>query len=136
MWTVTATPSASPYARPVRASVFSTPRAAGVRWLASHDSLRPSRLDASPRPRARTPSDCSTTPPSSVQSSMEEAQEAIEASSTEDAVWETADLVYFSLVAMTTRGGRLQDVIETLNRRALGVSRRRGDAKPVEESRG
>ena len=57
---------------------------------------------------------------------MEEAQELIEANSTEDAVWETADLVYFSLVAMTARGGRLQDVIETLNRRALGVSRRRG----------
>ena len=67
---------------------------------------------------------------------LEEAQELIEANSTEDAVWETADLVYFSLVAMTARGGQLQDVIETLDRRALGVSRRRGDAKPVEVSRG
>ena len=67
MWTVIATP---PYGAQTSAGFCaSTPRAAGVRSPVSLDSPRPSRLDASPHPRARTPSDCSTTPISSVQSS-------------------------------------------------------------------
>jgi len=67
---------------------------------------------------------------------VEEAQELAEAQSSADAVWETADLFYFALVAMTARGGSLEDVINTLNRRALAVTRRAGNAKSKEVLRG
>ena len=63
---------------------------------------------------------------------LEEARELLEAESASDAAWETADLLYFTLVAMTARGATLEQVIDTLNRRALSVSRRRGDAKTLE----
>ena len=43
---------------------------------------------------------------------------------------ETADLIYFSLVAMVRSGVALADVEAELDRRALKVTRRGGDAKP------
>ena len=66
----------------------------------------------------------------------EEAQELVDARTAPEAVWETADLFYFALVAMTARGGRLEDVIDTLNRRSQAITRRRGDAKNTENARG
>ncbi len=61
---------------------------------------------------------------------VEEAQELADADNVENATWETADLLYFALVAMVRRGVELDDVWRELDRRALGVQRRRGDAKP------
>ena len=63
---------------------------------------------------------------------LEEARELLEAESASEAAWETADLLYFTLVAMTARGATLEQVTNTLNRRALSVSRRPGDAKTLE----
>ena len=67
---------------------------------------------------------------------MEEAQELLDAQNPSDAVWETADLLYFALVAMTARGGQLEDVIDTLNQRAQSITRRSGDAKNQGGTRG
>ena len=67
---------------------------------------------------------------------IEEAQELAEARNSANAVWETADLFYFALVAMTARGGRLEEVIQTLDQRAQSVSRRGGDVKTQEVRRG
>ena len=59
----------------------------------------------------------------------EEAGELGVAEEREDVVWEMADLLYFGLVALVRGGGSLSDVEKELYRRALKVSRRRGDAK-------
>ncbi len=61
---------------------------------------------------------------------IEEAQELAEAVTPEHASAEAADVIYFALVAASRRGGTLIDVERELDRRALKVTRRRGDAKP------
>lgn len=60
---------------------------------------------------------------------LEEARELIEAKDADEAAWETADLLYFALVAMTARGASLEDVARELDRRTARVRRRAGDAK-------
>jgi phosphoribosyl-ATP pyrophosphohydrolase len=62
---------------------------------------------------------------------LEEAAELAEAGP-EGAVHEAADVVYFTLVALARAGGRLEDVEAELERRSLKLTRRPGDAKPVE----
>ena len=59
----------------------------------------------------------------------EEARELAEARSRGDVVHEAADLVYFAAVAMARAGVSFAEVEQELDRRALQVSRRRGDAK-------
>jgi phosphoribosyl-ATP pyrophosphohydrolase len=61
---------------------------------------------------------------------VEEAGELAEARARGDVVAETADLFYFGLVALIRSGARLEDVERELDRRALKVTRRPGDAKP------
>ncbi|HAU41871.1 MAG TPA: hypothetical protein DCW50_07475, partial [Gammaproteobacteria bacterium] len=46
---------------------------------------------------------------------------------------EAADLIYFAMVAMARAGVRMTDVEKELDRRALKVTRRRGDAKEASE---
>ena len=60
---------------------------------------------------------------------LEEARELLDAKTPEEAVWETADLLYFALVAMTARGGTLEEVIRTLDQRTKRITRRPGNAK-------
>lgn len=62
---------------------------------------------------------------------LEEAGELAAAKTPADVVHETADLLYFALVALARAGGRLADVERELDRRALEVTRRPGDAKPA-----
>ena len=63
---------------------------------------------------------------------IEEVHELSDAMTPAEAVWETADVLYFALVAMTARGAQWGDVVTTLERRAQSVSRRSGDAKEPE----
>ncbi|MBM4372132.1 MAG: phosphoribosyl-ATP diphosphatase [Deltaproteobacteria bacterium] len=60
----------------------------------------------------------------------EEAGELAEASGPRRVAEEAADLLYFTLVALQRAGVRLEDAEEVLDRRALRVRRRGGDAKP------
>ena len=60
---------------------------------------------------------------------MEEAGELVAARTDSDVVWETADLLYFALVRLASRGKDLADVERELDRRAGQVTRRKGDAK-------
>jgi phosphoribosyl-ATP pyrophosphohydrolase len=60
----------------------------------------------------------------------EEARELADATSPDHAAQEAADLIYFAMVAMHARGVSLADVARVLDRRALTISRRPGDAKP------
>jgi len=60
---------------------------------------------------------------------FEETRELTEASTPDEVAWETADVVYFALVEMTRGGARLEDVEAHLDRRALRVRRRPGNAK-------
>ncbi len=59
----------------------------------------------------------------------EEATELSEATTEDDVRWETADLLYFALVAMTKAGVPLADVTRELDRRSRKLTRRPGDAK-------
>lgn len=61
---------------------------------------------------------------------IEEARELGAARGTDQVVWEAADVFYFTLVAMARAGVPLADVEAELDRRALKVVRRKGDAKP------
>jgi phosphoribosyl-ATP pyrophosphohydrolase len=61
----------------------------------------------------------------------EEAGELAAARSPDEVCGETADLMYFALVAMTRAGVSLEQVEAELARRALRITRRRGDAKPA-----
>jgi phosphoribosyl-AMP cyclohydrolase / phosphoribosyl-ATP pyrophosphohydrolase len=61
---------------------------------------------------------------------LEEARELIEASGPAHAAEESADLLYFALVAMAARGVGLADADRVLERRARRATRRPGDAKP------
>lgn len=60
----------------------------------------------------------------------EEAGELAHAQTHDEAAWETADLIYFALVAMARHGVTLPEVEAELDRRALRVTRRPGNAKP------
>jgi len=60
---------------------------------------------------------------------IEEARELAEAVTTDEVVWEAADLMYFAAVAMARAGVEFSDVDQELDKRALKMSRRKGDAK-------
>jgi phosphoribosyl-ATP pyrophosphohydrolase len=60
----------------------------------------------------------------------EEAAELAAATNLADATHEAADLMYFTLVAMHRAGASLADVSAELDRRALRLKRRPGNAKP------
>jgi phosphoribosyl-ATP pyrophosphohydrolase len=60
----------------------------------------------------------------------EEAAELAAAKSREEVTHETADLLYFALVAALRAGVDLADVERELDRRSLRITRRTGDAKP------
>lgn len=66
---------------------------------------------------------------------IEECGELLDATDSTDAEWEFADLVYFAMVALAARSGRLTGAERELDRRALTVDRRPGDAKPAETPR-
>ena len=61
---------------------------------------------------------------------VEEANELAAADTPEEVVHEAADLLYFTLVAVARSGVALADVEAELDRRALKVTRRGGEAKP------
>ncbi|MEO1697497.1 MAG: phosphoribosyl-ATP diphosphatase [Planctomycetota bacterium] len=61
----------------------------------------------------------------------EEAAELAEAKGRDEVVHEAADVLYFAQVAMARAGVRWVDVEAELDRRALKVTRRGGDAKPA-----
>jgi phosphoribosyl-ATP pyrophosphohydrolase len=68
--------------------------------------------------------------PSLLQSKLaEEADELARASTSAEAVHETADLLYFALTALHRSGGKLDDVRRELERRHCRVSRRPMEAK-------
>ncbi len=64
---------------------------------------------------------------------IEEAGELCDASEKDDVIHEAADVLYFAMCAMRTRGGgvSLADVSAELERRSRKVTRRPGNAKPV-----
>ena len=59
----------------------------------------------------------------------EEARELAEATTRDEAAWEAADVAYFAAVAAARRGASVADVERELDRRALKLTRRPGDAK-------
>ncbi len=67
---------------------------------------------------------------------IEEAGELAEASDPAHVGEEAADLLFFALAAMSRAGIGVADVEKILDRRALKVSRRRGDAKPRPDDAG
>jgi phosphoribosyl-AMP cyclohydrolase / phosphoribosyl-ATP pyrophosphohydrolase len=60
---------------------------------------------------------------------LEEAEELAAANTTAEVAEECADVLFFAMVAMTRGGVELADVSEVLQKRALKISRRPGDAK-------
>lgn len=62
---------------------------------------------------------------------VEEAGELAAAVTREEVTHEAADVIYFAMVAMARAGVTVEDVSAALDRRALKVSRRPGDAKPA-----
>jgi len=65
---------------------------------------------------------------------VEEAGELADAATGAESVHEAADLMYFALVAMQRGGVSLAEVASELDRRSLRVTRRPGDAKPLQET--
>ncbi|MCB9729803.1 MAG: phosphoribosyl-ATP diphosphatase [Deltaproteobacteria bacterium] len=61
---------------------------------------------------------------------IEEAGELADATGPEHVAAEAADVLYFAMVALARAGVDLEAVERELDRRALGVTRRAGDAKP------
>ena len=61
----------------------------------------------------------------------EETEELLAAAAPRDVAHEAADVLYFTMVACARAGVRLEDVERELDRRALRVTRRTGDAKPA-----
>jgi phosphoribosyl-ATP pyrophosphohydrolase/phosphoribosyl-AMP cyclohydrolase/histidinol dehydrogenase len=61
---------------------------------------------------------------------LEEAQELSEAKDRDHAAAETADVIYFALVAAVSKGASLEDVQDHLHWRSRKVQRRPGNAKP------
>ncbi len=64
---------------------------------------------------------------------VEEARELALAGTRDEVIGEAADVLYFTLAALTKAGVPLEEVEAELDRRSLRVTRRRGDAKPSEE---
>lgn len=62
----------------------------------------------------------------------EEARELAEARTPRDVCWETADVLYFAMVAASRAGVRLSDVEAELDRRAGRITRRPGNAKEAQ----
>ncbi len=60
----------------------------------------------------------------------EEARELADADTKESVAEETADVIYFALVAMIRAGVRLAEVESVLDRRERRLTRRAGNAKP------
>ena len=60
---------------------------------------------------------------------VEEADELLQAETPSEAVWETADLLYFALVKLASQDGTWSEVEDELKRRTLTVTRRAGNAK-------
>ena len=60
---------------------------------------------------------------------IEEAHELVDATTPEHVAEELADLFYFSMVKAAKHGVRLADLDAVLDRRALKITRRKGDAK-------
>ncbi len=60
---------------------------------------------------------------------VEEAHELSEANKIEDVIGEAADVLYFTMVALARSGAKLDDVERELDRRALRITRRKGDMK-------
>lgn len=65
----------------------------------------------------------------------EEAAELADAATRDEAAHELADVLYFALVAAARRGVGLADAVRELDRRALRITRRGGDAKIAKGSR-
>ena len=61
---------------------------------------------------------------------IEEANELIEAQTGEEIATEAADLFYFAMTKCVAAGVSLKDVEQSLDRKSLKISRRKGDAKP------
>jgi len=66
----------------------------------------------------------------------EEASELAEATTASEAVWETADVIYFALVKLAEAGGDFEAVETELRRRSRKISRRAGNAKEQEVNHG
>lgn len=64
---------------------------------------------------------------------IEEAAELADAVTADHVAAEAADLLYFAFVALVHGGVSLEAVMDELDRRALRITRRRGDAKPTTE---
>lgn len=60
---------------------------------------------------------------------LEEAGELLDATTPDEAAWEAADVMYFALVAARCKGVGLSRIEQELDRRALVVGRRGGEAK-------
>ncbi len=67
---------------------------------------------------------------------VEEAAELAAADTRPEVIHEAADLLYFTLTAMTRAGVTLDEVGRELDRRNLTLTRRPGDAKPKKEAGG
>jgi len=63
---------------------------------------------------------------------LEEARELIEARTPDEASWEAADVMFFALTAAISKGASLEQIERELDRRALKVTRRPGNAKENE----
>ncbi|MEO1511917.1 MAG: phosphoribosyl-ATP diphosphatase [Planctomycetota bacterium] len=61
---------------------------------------------------------------------VEEAHELVDAGSEDEIVHEASDLIFFTLVRLAEAGVPLEAVERHLDRKALKVKRRKGDAKP------
>ncbi|WVQ91653.1 histidinol dehydrogenase [Cryptococcus gattii] len=66
---------------------------------------------------------------------MEEAEELCDAQTKEEVAFEAADLVYFALTRCISKGVSWRDVEAALDKKALKVTRRKGDAKPKWEEK-
>ncbi len=104
--------------------------AAGLTAL--ENTVRARMVDA---PAAATRAGCSTNRTLLGKKLVEEAAELAEAGSPGDVLWEAADVLYFAAVRMAAAGVSFGDVARELDRRALRVARRGGDAKPSAEDR-
>lgn len=64
---------------------------------------------------------------------VEEAGELSEATTRDEAAWEAADVIFFALTSAISKGASLERIERELDRRALKVTRRPGNAKgPVD----
>ncbi len=61
---------------------------------------------------------------------LEEAQEVVDATTRDEIIWETADLLYFAMTHALANDIRLEEITSELRRRTFKVSRRGGAAKP------